>query len=312
MIKYERLWKTMKEKNITQYDLYTKYNVNRPKGSQVVMSASITHSLVELGLSKYNGETFLEKGTYHIMSSEDEEDNSIVLDYNYNSVRYKELFIVFPNYVYVSDVPERVLTKEKRLDDNRTIELEGESGGVLRYFVYVNGRIEASYHNIGEAVLDATQNGGGVINSQQTTIWEKNGIKEYGTIGEEVPPVTTRKKEQTMEACVAMILALEEKNASLEELIAEDMDADELLSKYLEKEGVNVTGAGLLDSMYYVCQGHPVIAKRKDGSYILLTSYNSSLLKFTDPLTGEVYRENFETMRKDFEEAGNIFFSYLK
>ena len=29
MIKYERLWKTMKEKNITQYDLYTKYNVNR-------------------------------------------------------------------------------------------------------------------------------------------------------------------------------------------------------------------------------------------------------------------------------------------
>lgn len=284
----------------------------KPKGSQVVMTASITHSLVELGLSKYNGETFLEKGTYHIMSSEDEEDHSIVLDYNYNSVRYKELFIVFPNYVYVSDVPEKVITKEKRLDDNRTIEIEGESGGVLRYFVYVNGRIEASYHNIGEAVLDAAQNGGGVINSQQMTIWEKNGVKEYGTIGEEVPPVTTKKKEETMEACVAMILGLEEKNVSLEELVAENMDADELLSKYLEKEGVNVTGTSLLDSMYYVCQGHPVIAKRKDGSYILLTSYNSSLLKFTDPLTGEVYREDFETMRKDFEEAGNIFFSYLK
>lgn len=283
-----------------------------PKGKQVVMSASITHTLVELSLSSYNGETFLDKGTYHIMSSEDEEAHSIVLDYNYNSVRYKELFMVFPNYVYVSDVPEKMMTKEKRLDDNRTIEVEGESGGILRYFVYVNGRIVASYHNIGEAVVDATQNGGGVINSQQKTIWEKNDVKEYGTIGEEVPPVTTKKKEETMEACVAMILALEEKPVSLEELVAENMDADELLSKYLEKEGVNVTGAGLLDSMYYVCQEHPVIAKRKDGSYILLTSYNSSLLKFTDPLTGEVYRENFETMRKDFEEAGNIFFSYLK
>lgn len=29
MIKYDRLWATMKEKDITQYDLYTRYNVNR-------------------------------------------------------------------------------------------------------------------------------------------------------------------------------------------------------------------------------------------------------------------------------------------
>lgn len=29
MIKYDRLWKTMKEKGITQYDLYTHYNINR-------------------------------------------------------------------------------------------------------------------------------------------------------------------------------------------------------------------------------------------------------------------------------------------
>ena len=28
MIKYDRLWITMKEKGITQYDLYTYYNVN--------------------------------------------------------------------------------------------------------------------------------------------------------------------------------------------------------------------------------------------------------------------------------------------
>lgn len=29
MIKYDRLWKTMKDRGITQYDLYTTYNVNR-------------------------------------------------------------------------------------------------------------------------------------------------------------------------------------------------------------------------------------------------------------------------------------------
>ncbi len=29
MITYDRLWETMKEKGITQYDLYTHYHVNR-------------------------------------------------------------------------------------------------------------------------------------------------------------------------------------------------------------------------------------------------------------------------------------------
>ena len=29
MIKYDRLWKTMKKRGISQYDLYTHYNVNR-------------------------------------------------------------------------------------------------------------------------------------------------------------------------------------------------------------------------------------------------------------------------------------------
>ena len=29
MIKFDRLWQTMKARGITQYDLYTHYNVNR-------------------------------------------------------------------------------------------------------------------------------------------------------------------------------------------------------------------------------------------------------------------------------------------
>ena len=29
MIKYDRLWKTMEARNISQYDLYTHFNVNR-------------------------------------------------------------------------------------------------------------------------------------------------------------------------------------------------------------------------------------------------------------------------------------------
>ena len=29
MIRYDRLWQTMKDRGVTQYDLYTHYNINR-------------------------------------------------------------------------------------------------------------------------------------------------------------------------------------------------------------------------------------------------------------------------------------------
>ena len=35
MIKYDRLWQTMKQRGITQYDLYTHYNVNRSQISRL-------------------------------------------------------------------------------------------------------------------------------------------------------------------------------------------------------------------------------------------------------------------------------------
>lgn len=31
MIKYDRLWETMKQRGITQYDLYTHHNINRSR-----------------------------------------------------------------------------------------------------------------------------------------------------------------------------------------------------------------------------------------------------------------------------------------
>ena len=35
MIKYDRLWQTMKQRGISQYDLYTHYNVNRSQLNQL-------------------------------------------------------------------------------------------------------------------------------------------------------------------------------------------------------------------------------------------------------------------------------------
>ena len=42
MITYDKLWKTMKKKGISQYDLYTKYNMNRSQLDRLRHNKNVT------------------------------------------------------------------------------------------------------------------------------------------------------------------------------------------------------------------------------------------------------------------------------
>ena len=96
------------------------------------------------------------------------------------------------------------------------------------------------------------------------------------------------------------------------ESLDKEKEVTALMSEGKSIEAVNLSGITLSDTMYYVCQKHPVIARRKDGSYILITSFNASLVRYSDPLSGEVKREDFETVSKELWDAGNCFYSYVK
>jgi hypothetical protein len=285
----------------------------QPSGAKTyVMSADIKQNLVELSLAKKQSDTFVDSGNDYIMSSEDEENSAVYLDYTYSTTRYKELYMVFPNTIYLNTAPELATVKETRIDENRSVAVEGDESGVLRYFVYDNGNISESYNAISQAIEKADENGGGVVNSKQKTVWEKSAIAEYATIGDDIPLVTVDASEDSAYACVATVLALEGEQVSVEELKAQGGEIDELLNQYLDKEAVNLTGCTLDEVMYYIGQGHAVIARDENGAYVLLTSYNATLLKVVNPVSGEVERPQFAAMRKAFEDAGNVFFSYLK
>lgn len=47
MIKYDKLWETMKEKGITQYDLYTRYNVNRSQLARLRHNKNVQFNTID-------------------------------------------------------------------------------------------------------------------------------------------------------------------------------------------------------------------------------------------------------------------------
>ena len=47
MIKYDRLWNTMKLRGITQYDLYTHYNVNRSQINRLRQNKNVEVNTID-------------------------------------------------------------------------------------------------------------------------------------------------------------------------------------------------------------------------------------------------------------------------
>lgn len=47
MVKYDRLWKTMNAKGITQYDLYTKYGMNRSQLDRLRHNKNVTINTID-------------------------------------------------------------------------------------------------------------------------------------------------------------------------------------------------------------------------------------------------------------------------
>lgn len=47
MIKFDKLWVTMKKKNITQYDLYTHYNVNRSQLNRLRKNMNVETNTID-------------------------------------------------------------------------------------------------------------------------------------------------------------------------------------------------------------------------------------------------------------------------
>ena len=48
MIKYDRLWQTMKQRGISQYDLYTNYNVNRSQLNRLRHNENVEINTIDM------------------------------------------------------------------------------------------------------------------------------------------------------------------------------------------------------------------------------------------------------------------------
>ena len=277
------------------------------KSGSYVMQANTSKRVIYLKRAmRVGGNYVADKDDFITFKEEDSNGIQVVYQYTYDA--YNQLYMIFPNYLYVTSVPQLMITKEVINDTDKTIAVDsGEKSG--RYYVYANGRMQGSYTSPRNAVLEAYETSGRAIDSNGRCIWKISGLLEYAEVTEGLPETTCETDAESLQECIEMILRYEE--AELPDEYDMSGNVSDILERYLGKTGINLVACDVDNALYYLCQGAPVIAKLNAEKYVLIISYNESTIRYYDPVEGVEKRVERYILENTFAEQGNQFFTYV-
>ncbi|MCQ2491499.1 MAG: hypothetical protein MJ087_00465 [Lachnospiraceae bacterium] len=278
------------------------------KSGVYVLSATTEGNIVKLQRAKETAMGY-EKLVDDYIHFKEETTDKITFEYGYSSSIYNQLYMTFPTFVYVTSVPKLVTAKEKVTGNYKTISFEENEGRTSLCYVYAKGKMIGTYTSPKQAIKEAKKNAGVVVDAQQHYIWEKGVAKPYAKVPS-VSIVKVKNKKDSFAGCMQMLLKLNADSTSLEELTKEKGSPMEILDKYFDGCGVNLSGCALEDLVYYISKGRPLITRLKNGKYVVLMSYNSTKIRYIDPVKGESIQADRVKIEKEIKASGNKYYSY--
>ncbi len=284
---------------------------NYEKKGRYIMETSISGSVLEMdfGRKTARGFSHTEEKDY-IRYKEEEREDAITLASKYSDVYGDQLYFKFPDYVYIQVEPDLVLAKILASEDNVSLTLKRSGEKAEQYFVYADGRTQASFTNLPEAINAAAQARGNVIDSGENTLWEC-AFADYAMVAGMDQVAKVKGDGESMAGCLSMIARVNGKNISPETVDTQAGNVQELLEKYSGQTARNLTGCPLDNVLYYISKGSPVLARYSGGRYVVVMSYNSTKIRYLDPVTGKSTVEDRTAITETLKKAGNNFYSYL-
>lgn len=280
------------------------------KSGSYIIDTEVEGSVIKLTYGKKSGDGYKESGNEHIRFKQEDTGSSVATEYGYDGICYNQVYIAFPAYVYVQTVPALKVAKEIVSNDMRIITINQSSLDITQYLVYANGALVETCNTAYEAIEKAEEIRGLVVNNARQTVWESNIPSYNQVIGLNMK--TVDRKADTFAACISMICALEGYDGTFDEVKLQSGDKIKIMELYVEGGAINLYGLPLEDVLYYVGKETPVIAGLGGEHYVLVMSYNSTKVRYMDPLTGEeqvLERDAFEDKMKT---SGNEYYSYIK
>lgn len=291
-------------------------NVVKDYGSTgvYVIDATAKNGVVYLErVRKING--VFEPTTQDFITYKAEEDtDKIHTAYKMTDNAYNQLYLMFPDYIYVTVRPKLMITRKEVNEEDTTVKITFDHINT-KFYAYGQGKYMTDYLSLNEAVRVAYENAGVVLDANGVIVWRKIAVKDYHTVADKIKIYNVSDVNETLVACIYMMGIYEGKNPEYSAMIddiANDKPIEDVLLKYVGRQGTDITGCDFENGLYYLCKDAPVITRFADGTYVLVTSYNGQRVRYINPLEEDDIVEEREEFEEKVNDSGNVFISYVR
>lgn len=280
-----------------------------PSGGYVE-KISVDGYTVTIDLIAQNNGVYAEIGQDTIMNREADSKQKIALDTSQSDTKLTVSAISIAG----GKKPDKLkqLTAQMTINSHdTTVDLKFDDNTV-HFYVYAKGDVIFASDNISDAIKQANDSMGVVIDSNQQYVWmraRKNAVNAFANIACN----ETDKDADSVVKSVSAMLTYNDVTVSVSELIGAGSSAVDVLKNNLpDKEILDLQGVSSEDIIFYISQGNPVFAMTGNTSAVLETGYSSNgALYIYNPDNGATTSMSYEDADRMFYNGGLHFITYM-
>ena len=236
-------------------------------------------------------------------------EDEITRAYSYNEQEMNVLDLVFPANMYLREVDSYIITKRKA-DDMYEEFSDKTSTDENRFYVFDNSGYRGEYKSAGRAILAVSEHGEGLVaDSEGNTIYRNLDVTEYNTIANQINETPCKKKKQSLMTCAYMCIKYIDSRADYDEVL-KYKSWEEAFSELTNGIGINISGIDLDTALYFLDRDVPFAACIDDGRYVLVISYNSTHIRYYDPMKGEEVKVTRKSFENSLSRQSNRMYTY--
>lgn len=275
-----------------------------------VEKISVDGYTVTIDLIAQNNGVYSEIGQDTIMNREADSKQKIALDTSQSDTKLTVSAISIAG----GKKPDKLkqLTAQMTINSHdTTVDLKFDDNTV-HFYVYAKGDVIFASDNISDAIKQANDSMGVVIDSNQQYVWmraRKNAVNAFANIAcNEID-----KDADSVVKSVSAMLTYNDVTVSVSELIGAGSSAVDVLKNNLpDKEILDLQGVSSEDIIFYISQGNPVFAMTGNTSAVLVTGYSSNgALYIYNPDNGATTSMSYEDADRMFYNGGLHFITYM-
>ena len=280
------------------------------KEGYYVSDIKIEDFTIYLNRIQYNGTSYVSADQDMIMNREGDTNKTVTTQKTQHAKKQAQIQFVLKKTV-AEKGPKLLTPKEIILDEAREVAFD-QNQLQSKYYVYARGKVLLATDNVADAIIEANNAMGVVIDENQQYVWKRTR-KTTQTAFKGMMVGDEDKNAGSIAQSINAMLEWENINISVSALLEQGETPKEILSNALRDAKVlELTGCAIDEVLYYISNGTPVFAMVDSDEAALIIGYDSSYISIYDPVRNMTYRKSITDSDEMFANVGSIFLAYLK